>query len=179
MIKKNILLIFIVFIFFGCSNKTYNEIFEQTSRDIGVNKQTIKAICYHESGHNPYAINVNKSFFNIQKGSHFFENSITANLYMDLVLDPLGLNYDVGICQINKIHLDRYKVDNEDLLNPQINIKIAAKIYKWNVQYCKKNGYKEVRKCALSMYNTGYPHTKSKIGNVYANKVINLMKRIN
>ena len=68
--------------------------------------------CKLESNHNPNVINVNKSIFDIQKGSHYFDNWFTANLYMDTVLDPLGLNYDIGICQINKIHLKRFKMDN-------------------------------------------------------------------
>ena len=129
------------------------------------------AICKKESNFNPYVINVNKSLFDIQKGPHSFTNWISANAYMDLVLDPLFLNYDIGICQINKLHLDRLGLDNEELLNEETNIEVAAKIYKWNLKSCNGNTM-----CALSMYNTGYKN--SSIGKRYAKKVLKNRKEM-
>jgi soluble lytic murein transglycosylase-like protein len=155
----------------GCSFKTQNEMFVETGEKYNINHKTLKAICKKESGLKPYVVNVNKSIFDIQRGGHYFDTWLGANAYMDLVLDPLGLNYDIGLCQINKIHLDRFDLDNEDLLDEETNIDIAARIYKWNVKECKGN-----LKCALSMYNTGKKN--SSIGMRYANKVIKIRKQI-
>jgi len=171
MIKISIFLLFIILSFTSCSQKTLNYKFNHISKKYHINPRTMKAICKHESNYNSYTINVNKSIFNIQKGTHYFNSWISANLYMDTVLDPLGLNYDIGICQINKEHLNQYNLDNEDLLNDDINIDIATRIYKWCVKSCKGNII-----CALSMYNTGKKH--SIIGKKYAYKVLKIRKYI-
>ncbi len=90
---------------------------------------------------------------------------------MDYVLDPLFLNYDIGICQINKVHLKRLKLDNEELLDRELNIDIAAKIYKYNLGKCNDEII-----CALSMYNTGYKN--STVGKKYAKKVLKVRRRL-
>lgn len=169
---KNILLLsLLVYLFTGCSNKTLYQKFQNIAKKYNVNHKTLIAICKVESNLNPNVVNVNKSIFNIQKGSHYFSSAFTANLYMDFVLDPLLLNYDIGICQVNKMHLSRFSLDNEDLLDEDTNIDAAAKIYNYNVRKC---GGKLM--CALSMYNTGYKH--SKIGYAYARKVIKKRKQL-
>lgn len=155
----------------GCA-MSQQEMFVHYSKKHNVNPKTIKAICKAESGLRPYVVNVNKSIFDIQRGPHYFDTWIGANTYMDFVLDPLMLNYDVGLCQINKAHLSRMGLDNEDLLDPEKNIDAACKIYKWNVKKCKGDIM-----CALSMYNTG--KAKCKTGYKYANKVLKIRKSIN
>lgn len=168
---KHLFILIFIYFFVGCSQKDINLIFEETSSKYNVDKNTMKAICYMESGNKPYAINVNSSIFNIQKGPHFFENSITANLYMDFVLNPLFLSYDIGFCQINIQHLKRFKLSNEDLLNKEKNIEIATIIYSENLKTCKGS-----KKCALSMYNTGKKNSKR--GIAYSEKVINIEKKL-
>jgi len=165
------LFLVILFIFSGCSQKSINTIFIEKGKKYNVNHKTLFAICKVESNHNENVVNVNKSIFNIQKGPHYFSSAFEANLYMDYVLDPLLLNYDIGICQINKIHLKRLKLDNEDLLDRELNIDIAARIYKYNLKKCNNKII-----CALSMYNTG--HKNSKIGRRYARKVLKVRRTI-
>ena len=168
---KTIILIstaFIILVFSGCSQKNY---FIESAVKHNVDYQILTAIASVESNHKSNVINVNESIFDIQRGPHYFDNWFTANLYMDTVLDPLGLNYDVGICQINKMHFDRFDLDNEDLLDDETNIDIAAKIYRWNIIKCNGNII-----CALSMYNTG--KAKSETGLRYANKVLKARLRI-
>ncbi len=155
----------LIFFFVGCSQKNINEIFIEKGKKYNVNHKTLYAICKVESNHNENVINVNKSIFNIQKGPHYFNSAFKANLYMDYVLDPLLLNYDIGICQINKMHLKRLKLDNEELLDRELNIDIAAKIYSYNLKRCNNKII-----CALSMYNTG--RKESTIGRRYAKKVL-------
>lgn len=170
-ILKYLLLFFILILISGCSSKSINQIFIEKGKKYNVNYKTLYAICKHESNHKTNVINVNKSIFNIQKGSHYFTSAFKANLYMDFILDPLLLNYDIGICQINKIHLKRLNLDNEDLLDRELNIDIAAKIYKYNLKKCNNRII-----CALSMYNTGYKN--SKIGRAYAKKVLRIRKKL-
>lgn len=167
--KKHIFfIIFTILLLSGCSQKNY---FIENGIKYNVNYKTLTAIATVESNHKSNVVNVNESIFDIQRGSHYFDNWFTANLYMDTILDPLGLNYDVGICQINKIHFDRFDLDNEDLLDDAINIEIAAKVYKWNINKCNGN----VR-CALSMYNTGKAYSKK--GSRYAEKVLRARLRM-
>ncbi len=169
---KNLLFIFlIIFVFTGCYNKQLKEIFIEKSQEQNVDYKIIMSICKHESGFKEYAINVNKSIFNIQKGPHFFDSRFFANVYMDTILDPLFLSYDVGICQINNQHLDRFNLDNEDLLDIEHNIEVATKIYKYNINKCKNDII-----CALSMYNTG--KRKSEIGKKYAKKVLRMKSKM-
>ncbi len=166
-----ILFIFFIVFFSGCSSKSLYQKFYDIAKQNNVNHKTLIAICKKESNLKPYVINVNKSIFNIQKGPHYFDSAFTANLYMDFVLDPIFLNYDIGMCQINKVHLDRLDLDNDDLLDEETNIEVAAKIYKWNVKACKGDII-----CALSMYNTGYKN--SSIGKLYAKKVLRKRKEM-
>lgn len=155
----------------GCSSKTLQQKFIEKASKYNLEYELLMAICKSESNFNPYVINVNKSIFSIQKGAHYFDTWIGANIYMDMVLDPLFLNYDIGICQINTVHLNRLKLDNEDLLDDERNIEIAAKIYNWNLRACNGNTV-----CALSMYNTG--HKNSSVGRRYAKRVLSNRKKM-
>ena len=171
MIKKVLYFSLILFIFTGCAQKSNEQIFIEKGKKYDVNHRTLSAICKVESNHNANVVNVNKSIFDIQKGPHYFNSAFNANLYMDYILDPLLLNYDIGICQINKQHLKRLHFDNEELLDRELNIDTAAKIYKYNLGKC----HNEII-CALSMYNTGYKN--STIGKKYAKKVLRVRDRL-
>jgi len=152
----------------GCSNKNY---FVQSAEKHNLNHHILMAIAEVESGNQSNVINVNESLFNIQQGPHYFDNWFTANLYMDTILDPLFLSYDVGVCQINVQHFDRNGLDNEDLLDDEINIELAAKILRHNLNICRGD-----YKCALSMYNTG--RRDSVKGKRYTNKVLRARKKL-
>jgi hypothetical protein len=155
----------------GCTSKTLSEKFQETAHEHQLDYKTLMAICKKESGLQSNVVNVNESIFDFQRGGHYFDYGFTTNLYMDFVLDPLLLNYDIGLCQINKIHLDRFDVDNEDLLDEETNIEIAARIYKWNLKACRGNVM-----CALSMYNTGVGNSPR--GRLYAQKVLHLRREM-
>jgi len=169
--KKYILLTFVsVIILFtsGCSSKNY---FLQSAKRHSVNEHTLRAIAEVESNNRSNVVNVNSSIFNIQKGPHYFSSWFTANLYMDTILDPLFLSYDVGICQINVEHLKNNSLDNEDLLDDETNIELAAKILRYNLNLCRGDYI-----CALSMYNTGKKNSYT--GKRYANRVLRARKRL-
>ena len=171
-IKQRYLLLFIttciVIFTSGCSNKHY---FEESAKRYDLNKHTLRAIAEVESGNESNVVNVNESIFNIQQGPHYFDNWFTANLYMDTILDPLFLSYDVGVCQINVQHFDRHGLDNEDLLDDETNIELAAKILRHNLNTCGGD-----YNCALSMYNTG--QKSSEKGKYYTYKVLKARKKL-
>lgn len=154
----------------GCTIKKPNY-FVEIARKENVNHKTIRAICEHESGNYDYVVNVNKSRWNWKQGPHYFKNKIAANFFMDIYLKPFGMNYDIGVCQINSQHFKRFNLDNEDLLDRETNIMVAAKIYKANVIACNNEIV-----CALSLYNTG--RKNSTIGKAYAKKVLAIRARM-
>ena len=163
-----IFLIVVITIFSGCSTKNY---FAESSKKHRVNYHILRSIAEVESGNRSNVINVNESIFNIQQGPHYFDNWFTANLYMDTILDPLFLSYDVGVCQVNNMHLDRNDLDNEDLLDDEINIDLAAKILRYNLKKCDGN-----YRCAINMYNTG--QKDSAVGRRYVNKVMRARRKL-
>jgi len=160
--------IILLLLFSGCSNKQY---YINSAKKHNLNHHILRAIAEVESKNESNVINVNESIFNIQQGSHYFDNWFTANLYMDTILDPLNLSYDVGVCQINVQHFDRHGLDNEDLLDDETNIELAAKILRHNLNLCHGD-----YKCALSMYNTGSKNSSR--GKKYAIRVLNARKRL-
>lgn len=162
------LMIILILFTSGCSNKQY---FINSANTHNLNYHTLRAIAEVESGNKSNVVNVNESIFNIQKGPHYFDNWFTANLYMDTILDPLFLSYDVGVCQINVQHFDRNGLDNEDLLDDEINIELAAKILRHNLNSCKGD-----YRCALSMYNTGLKSCAK--GKYYTDKVLRARKKL-
>jgi hypothetical protein len=166
LILKIILFGLFGFFFIGCSQHNY---FIEAGKRHHVNYKTLRAIAEVESHNYDYIVHLN--YNHIFSGSHRFDGYLGANAYMDYVLDPTFANYNIGVCQINKIWLDIYDLDNEDLLDRETNIDIAARIYKQNLKRCKNNIY-----CALSLYNTG--RKKSKIGRKYANRVLRARKKL-
>lgn len=161
------------------SIKEIDNIFEKKAKESEVNPKTLKAICKHESLNNPYAINVNKKKDkkNDFVGSYKFKLDVEADLFMNTVLEPMNLNYDIGYCQINSQHLNETLV-NTDLLEIDKNIEKAANIYKYGVDVCKSKKAQDLLECSLSMYNTGKTNMESSIGRAYANKVKKVLAKM-
>jgi len=171
--KKTYVLIIGIFIIFSINSEAkdnYLEIYKEKAKLYKIDYKTLRAIAEVESDNIPYVINVNKKEKKYE-GSHVFKTVKEADEYMDKVLEKNKLNYDIGICQINSWWLKRLKLKNEDLLNPTKNIEISARILKHNLYICNNN-----LECALSVYNTG--KKDSKVGNLYAKKVLKARKRI-
>lgn len=166
---KLIFISILPFIISGCSQKEPDYYFKKAGKKHNIDYKIMRSIAEVESNNRDYVINVNGS--HLFKGSHYFESSFKANLYMDLVLDITFANYDIGVCQVNKWWLDKFDIDNEDLLDRETNINYATIIFKDNLKVCKE----DIR-CALSRYNTG--KKSSKIGFKYADKVLSAKKRL-
>lgn len=193
--RKNIVLVTILLsVFTGCSEKKVEvkvehkpeklsnsaqieKHFVKQSAKHNINPITLKAICKHESGLNPYKINVNKNKTSEDLkmiGGYDFKIKEEAQLFMNVVFSKPNLSYDVGYCQINNQHFSKNNLESEDLLDIETNIGMAAKIYKYGVNKCSKEGINNVEECSLSVYNTGRLSVDSTTGRNYANKVLKI-----
>ena len=95
--------LFFLLLSLNCVAENY---FVEAGKKYGIDPQLLWAIAKTESQLNPNALNQNN-----KNGS-----------------------YDIGIMQINSIHLNRlwtkYRISEDDLYNPRLNIHIGAKILK-------------------------------------------------
>ena len=122
------------------SSFCYANYYAEAGKRFGIDPQLLWTIAYKESRLNPSIISKKN-----KNGS-----------------------YDIGIMQINSIHLSRlkkqYGINKNDLLNPKINIFIGAEILK---MCFNKHGFNEK---AITCYN-------GKIkGNNYGKEVLSLLK---
>ena len=78
------------------------------------------AIAKHESGLNPYAVNV--------AGTGYMPDSKEEALEIMRAAEATGASYDVGLMQINNQWFSRLRVTPESLLEPDKNIEIGVKI---------------------------------------------------
>lgn len=129
-----------------------------------VHPTTTMAIIKVESGGNPYAINDNTSGH-----SYSFTNKDDA-VYKSYELLTLGHSIDMGLMQINSVHLKGMKIRYYDLFEPCYNVQIGTKILSdFYVKYSEPGLNKEQRLYrALSAYNTGSPWK----GTRYTNKIL-------
>lgn len=145
-----------------------SDLYKKVAARYSINHKTLRAIAKRESSERDLVINVNSWLF---KGSYAFSSKLSAALFMDLLLDTTGQNYDVGRCQINSYWQDVLEIDSNELLHASLNVDVAAFIYKGNVERCSGNAI-----CALSMYNTGKKN--SKIGRAYALSVLKIRSKL-
>lgn len=129
-----------------------------------VHPTTTMAIIKVESGGNPFAINDNTSGH-----SYSFTNKDDA-VYKSYELLTLGHSIDMGLMQINSVHLKGMKIRYYDLFDPCYNVQIGTKILSdFYVKYSEPGMNKEQRLYrALSAYNTGSPWK----GTRYTNRIL-------
>ena len=120
-----------------------------------VTPDTIYRIAVAESAQNPIAINVNKLDGKIFRFSAPKTKEETVQVAITAM--ALGHSVDLGLMQINSMHLQRFGLSLHDLLNPCVNIKVGGEIIKeYYLQAVKKFGPgQQALLAALSGYNTG------------------------
>lgn len=134
-------IIFLIILFFANLLFAQQNYFIQAGEKFGINPQLLWVIAYKESRLRPNIISKpNKNG-----------------------------TYDIGIMQINSIHLPRlkkqYGIDEKDLLKPKINIFIGAKI----LRIClDKHGLTEN---GITCYNGKI------VNNSYGKEIIELLKK--
>jgi soluble lytic murein transglycosylase-like protein len=108
-----------------------------------VTVQILEAIILVESEGDPHAVNVNRDGKGDRRGPLSFKQAT------DLVAElwKVGANFDVGIAQINSVHMRQYKIDPVHFLDPCINIQWAAFVLRQKI-----NEYQETW-TAVGRYN--------------------------
>ena len=87
-----------------------------------VTVQILEAIILVESEGDPHAVSVNRD----GKGDRRGPLSLKQAKALVAELWKTGANFDVGIAQINSVHMRQYKIDPAHFLDPCINIQWAA-----------------------------------------------------
>lgn len=133
-----------------------------------VNVETMNALIQTESHYNPYAIAV-------VDGKPVKQPTTRAEAEQTIdVLESKGLNYSVGLGQVNKGNFEKFGVTGKDLLDSCTNIKISEKI----LSQCYKDSPNNSVAEALSCYYSGnysYGFVKEQVGNertAYVERVI-------
>lgn len=143
-----------------------------------VDPSTMNALVKTESAYNPYAIAV-------VDGSPLVKQPKTKE-EAEIIIDELeakGLNYSVGLGQVNKSNFKAYGKDGKKLLNACENLKVSADI----LSQCYKNSPTGSVAEALSCYYAGnysYGFVQERIGktgnySAYVERVINNFDPIN
>lgn len=137
-----------------------------------VNVETMNALIQTESSFNPYAIAVvNGEQIKQPKTREEAEEAID-------MLESKGLNYSVGLGQVNKSNFKKYGTTGKELLDGCHNIKVSEKI----LAQCYKDSPNKSVSEALSCYYAGnfsYGFVKEQVGNkrtAYVERVIDNFK---
>ena len=146
-----------------------NSIWGKAASEAGINVSTFYGIAVQESGMNwadgsyrpwPWTLNVNEKKAGVKTGSRRYANRQSAeNALQELIVNGIR-NVDVGIMQIN-LYWHGDKVKNQlDLLDPAVNLAVAAK-------YLKQINQKDVAKLVASYHAPTNPVR----GRAYVNRV--------
>lgn len=137
-----------------------------------VSIETMNAVVQTESNFNPYAIAVvDGEPIKQPKTREEAENAID-------VLERKGLNYSVGLGQVNKVNFKKYGTSGKELLDGCHNIKVSEKI----LAQCYKDSPNKSVAEALSCYYAGnfsYGFVKEQVGKkrtAYVERVIDNFK---
>lgn len=85
---------------------------------------TIEAVVIHESGGNPYAINLNGRY----RLSRVPRTRREAVATLDRLRSGAFGSYDIGLGQINSIHLERLRLTPEQLLDSCTNLRVVVRL---------------------------------------------------
>lgn len=129
---------------------------------------TMMALLKTESSYNPLAININnKKTRLLYQAKNYDQATMWVNY-----LENHGYNFDVGIGQINIKNIKKFGYHARDLLDPCLNIKIAAYILHKNYKDASRKSVSDSEALykAISAYNTG--NFRSGFNNGYVKRVI-------
>jgi type IV secretion system protein VirB1 len=115
---------------------------------------TLAAIVAHESAGNRYAVNLNSPTHRVSRTPTTEQEAI--GVLKTLAQGNYG-SFDIGLAQINSIHLKRFGLAATDLLDPCTNLRVGARIL--GECYLRTSNQAMTPQhrlaSALSCYNTG------------------------
>lgn len=113
--------------------------------------QTVAALVLHESAGNPFAINVNGRYrLNRVPRSR----AEATALLTELRTGQFG-SYDIGLGQVNSVHLARFGLEPEALLDACTNLRVSMQILGECYERAGPGDAQRRLARALSCYNTG------------------------
>lgn len=128
-------------------------IFKRNAKEFGLPYQVVKAISRQESECSPLVININ--------GRDFYPTTVDAAVRICDWAQAKGVQYDVGIMQINRYWIRKYAIPHRLLFSPSDNIYLGCYIL---AQEVKRNG--------LNWQSIGKYHSRTpKRRDAYAAKI--------
>lgn len=129
---------------------------------------TMLAIIKTESNYNPLAININNKG---QRLLYQAKNIDQATKWVNY-LENNNYNFDVGIAQVNIKNIHKYGYHARNMLDPCLNLQVAAHILQKNYTAAKQKSTntQDALYKAISAYNTG--NFRSGFSNGYVKKVV-------
>ena len=121
--EKAIIIVFccLVFLFpYGVNAQTFEEYFEKACSNTTVTKNLAMTIARHESGMNPFAVNV--------AGKSYMPKTREEAVKIIQSARQKGLSYDVGLMQVNNQWTKKWKIDPLSLLDVETNISLGIHI---------------------------------------------------
>lgn len=175
----------VFFLLFFClsanSAFSYEKLFKNHCKTMGVPKDLAMAIARQESTLNPNCVNV--------EGKDFWPQSREEAEKIIRDAQEKDLSYDVGIMQINSQWIKQWKIDPVSLLDPETNIRYGLKILKGEIDkhgmnwraigsYHSPNPLR-ARRYALMVYRRmrGSPELRSMLVNPRLNGNARLLNR--
>jgi soluble lytic murein transglycosylase-like protein len=135
-------------------------LFAQVAEEFSLHPEILNAIADHESGHNPWALNIG--------GRSVYPDSREEALA--IIEKNCGKSYDVGLMQVNSYWIRKFELSPAQALEPEENVRLGA----WILRYClDRYGYNWR---AIGAYHTGSPKKLPGRARAYAVKV---MKKYN
>jgi len=105
---------------YGVNAQDFTALFQHAAEKKGVSYKLAMAIAKHESGMNPFAVNV--------AGKGYMPKTRDEATNIIKVAQQKGLSYDVELMQINNQWPRRWKIDPLTLLDPETNIDLGITI---------------------------------------------------
>lgn len=133
--------------------KILDGIFKKNANEFGLPHQLVKAIARQESDCHPLMVNVN--------GKDYRPRSVNEALKICEMAKRSGAQYDVGIMQINRYWIRKYKIPHKLLFSPSDNIYMGCFILA-----------REIKKGGLNWSSIGKYHSHTPWRrNAYAAKI--------
>ncbi len=122
----------------------YHSCLNEAARLHQLHPRLLRAIVHVENGAwNPLAISVNRAGRGYPEPVHSYAEAVQRVTTMW----RQGINFDVGLGQVNTVNMERYKIHPVALLKPCVNLRYSARILRESID---RHGYNWT---AIERYN--------------------------
>ncbi|WP_031479531.1 lytic transglycosylase domain-containing protein [Maridesulfovibrio frigidus] len=140
--------------------KSVLPMFKQVAEEFALQPEILRAIADHESGYNPWALNV-------EGKSYYPESKVEA---LSIIEKNKKKSFDVGLMQVNSYWLNKFDLSPAKALDPEENVRLGA----WILRYCLDSYGYNWR--AVGAYHTGSAKKHPVRSKAYAVRVLKKYK---